>query len=83
MTGCRSVSSPCIGAPPPPLRDAFEGHIDIIGVAAAYRRQGIATRLIEIAAERAREHGAYQLRAWSSEDKTEAIPLSDHRVSRG
>ena len=28
-----------------------------------------------MAVERARARGVYQLRAWSSEDKTEAIPM--------
>jgi hypothetical protein len=31
--------------------------------------------LIDLSILRAREHGAYQLRAWSSEDKIEAIPM--------
>jgi ribosomal protein S18 acetylase RimI-like enzyme len=59
---------------PPPLV-AKEAYIDIIEVAAAYRRREIATRLVELAAERARAAGACQLRAWSSSDKTAAIAL--------
>jgi GNAT superfamily N-acetyltransferase len=60
---------------PPPLPPTVEAFIDIIEVAVAYRRRGVARRLVALAAERARAHGAYQLRAWSSADKREAIPL--------
>lgn len=58
-----------------PLPATVEGYIDIIEVAKGFRRQRIATRLIELCTERARAHGAYQLRAWSSDDKVEAIPM--------
>jgi GNAT superfamily N-acetyltransferase len=60
---------------PPPIEDAFEGYIDIIDVLAGFRRRGIASHLVELASHRAGEKGAFQLRAWSSEDKTEAIPM--------
>ena len=60
---------------PAPLAHTIEGYIDIIEVLAGFRRQGIATRMIELSIERAREQGVYQLRAWSSEDKAEAIPM--------
>jgi GNAT superfamily N-acetyltransferase len=60
---------------PPPLPTCSEGYIDIVEVPAGFRRQGIATQLIELAAQRARQHRVYQLRAWSSEDKVEAILL--------
>ena len=60
---------------PPPLVDMHEGYIDIMDVVAGYRRRGIATRMIEMATERARKQGVYQLRAWSSEDKVKAIPM--------
>ncbi len=59
----------------PPLVNVIEGYIDIIEVHAEHRRKGIGSRLIDLAANRARIHGAYQLRAWSSADKTEAIPM--------
>ena len=59
---------------PPPLSLAWEGYIDIVEVAEAYRRKGIARKLIELSLERAKAHGAAQLRAWSTDDKTEAIP---------
>jgi GNAT superfamily N-acetyltransferase len=60
---------------PPPLPPTAEAFIDIIEVAAAYRRRGVARRLVALAAERARSRGAYQLRAWSSADKDAAIPM--------
>lgn len=63
---------------PRPLVGVQEGYIDIIDVAEGLRRQGIATQLIELAAERARNYGAYQLRAWSSDDKLQAIPMWYH-----
>lgn len=58
---------------PPPLPSTTEAFIDIIEVRADYRRRGIAAQLVVLSAERARASGAYQLRAWSSEDKSEAI----------
>ena len=60
---------------PPPLPPTVEAFIDIIEVRAEWRRRGVARRLVGLAAERARAHGAYQLRAWSSADKHEAIPM--------
>lgn len=60
---------------PSPLPATVEGYIDIIEVAEGSRRQGIATHLVELCTERARAHGAYQLRAWSSDDKVEVIPM--------
>jgi len=59
----------------PSLPETCEGYIDIIEVHRDFRRKGIATRLIELSVERARAQGAYRLRAWSSEDKTEAISM--------
>jgi len=60
---------------PPPLAGVLECFIDIIEVGAAHRRRGIARKLLEITEDRARKLGAYQIRAWSSEDKIEAIPM--------
>lgn len=60
---------------PPPLPDTVEAYIDIIEVRSDFRRQGIAAELVRLAVARARERGAYQMRAWSSDDKVEAIPM--------
>ncbi len=60
---------------PPPLPPTVEAFIDIIEVPPDYRRRGVARRLVALAAARARAQGAYQLRAWSSADKREAIPF--------
>lgn len=60
---------------PAPLPGTLECFIDIIEVAGDCKRQGIARKLLDITEQRARERGAYQIRAWSSEDKIEAIPM--------
>jgi GNAT superfamily N-acetyltransferase len=60
---------------PPPLSEMCEGYIDILEVHEDYRRRGVATRLIAMALSRAKDKGAYQVRSWSSLDKTEAIPM--------
>lgn len=60
---------------PVPLSGVFEGYIDIIEVLTEFRRQGIATAMIEMAAEHARQQSVYQLRAWNSEDKVEAVTM--------
>jgi len=59
--------------PAPFLPGACEGFIDILEVRPEVRRQGVATTLIERSTERAQAYGAYQLRAWSSQDKTAAL----------
>jgi len=58
---------------PFPLVESFDWYIDILEVHKDYRRKGIATHLIEMACERAKESYMYQIRSWSSEDKIEAI----------
>lgn len=40
---------------PPPLPDTWEGYIDILEVHKNFRRRGIATRLIDMALERAKD----------------------------
>lgn len=59
----------------PPLTHLEEGFINIIEVRSDFRRQGVASRLIERAVRRAVRHGAYQVRAWSSEDKVAALAM--------
>jgi len=60
---------------PAPLPETQEAYIDILEVQEDFRRRGVATQLINLALERAKEKGVYQVRAWSSSDKTEAIPM--------
>ena len=60
---------------PAPLPETCEGYIDILEVHQDFRRKGIATQLIDETLERAQEKGVYQVRSWSSLDKTEAIPM--------
>jgi GNAT superfamily N-acetyltransferase len=59
----------------PLLMNVSEGFIDIIEDKDNHRRQGIARGLVSLAMTCARNKGVYQLRAWSSEDKVEAIPM--------
>lgn len=58
---------------PIPGRRVLEAYIDIIEVRRDHQRRGIARELVSRAADRSREQGAYQLRAWSSQDKRAAI----------
>ena len=58
-----------------PLLETVDWYIDILEVHKDYRRKGIATDLIRIVSERAKEAGIYQIRSWSSDDKVEAIPM--------
>jgi ribosomal protein S18 acetylase RimI-like enzyme len=60
---------------PAPLLETQEGYIDILEVQEDFRRRGVATQLINLSLERAKERGVFQIRAWSSLDKTEAIPM--------
>lgn len=58
-----------------PLANTGEAFIDIIEVAQDFRRRGIASQLVEVAVGRAKQKGVYQVRAWSSIDKFEAISM--------
>ena len=60
--------------PAPPL-DAHDATIDIIEVREGYRRKGVARRLISIAMDRLIESNVFQVCAWSTNDKVEAIPM--------
>ncbi len=60
---------------PQPLTGCREIYIDMIEVFSDYKRKGIATQMIQKIIYWARQHGAYQVRAWSSQDKVEAIPM--------
>jgi GNAT superfamily N-acetyltransferase len=56
-----------------PLEGNFDGYIDIIEVKQEFRRHGIARRLIEKAEAICKDKSIYQIRAWSSENKVEAL----------
>jgi GNAT superfamily N-acetyltransferase len=58
-----------------PLLETIDWYIDILEVHKDYRRKRLATPLIQMVCERAKEKGIYQIRSWSSEDKVEAIPM--------
>ena len=60
---------------PAPSAHCTEAFIDIIEVDSEYRRRQIGSRLVMVASDLALESGAYQLRAWTSEDKNEALPF--------
>lgn len=60
---------------PGPLPGTKEAFINIIEVHRDFRRQGIARELVVQTLKIAAEAGAYQVRAWSSEDKVQAIPM--------
>ena len=59
----------------PPLAQVQDIYIDIIEVDAEHRRQGIASKLISLTEEWALKNCSPQIRAWSSQDKTEAIAM--------
>lgn len=58
-----------------PLEQYSDGFIEVIEVAEEYQRQGIASRLVKMLEEYAASYGYYQIRAWSSEDKVEALNM--------
>jgi len=60
---------------PTPLEDEFDAYIDILEVHKDFRRRGIATHLIEMSMQKAKQKGMRQIRSWSSEDKIEAIQM--------
>ena len=59
----------------PPLTHLKDAYIDILEVGKDYQRRGIARTLINLTEKWAQENGFVQIRSWSSEDKTEAIPM--------
>jgi len=58
-----------------PLSEEKDAYIDIIEVDEAYQRMGIATELVRQTETWAQKAGLLQIRAWSSQDKVEAIPM--------
>lgn len=67
---------------PAPLQEYCDAYIDDIEVDENYRRQGIATELINMTESWARDFGYRQIRAWSSDDKTEALSMW-HKLEYG
>lgn len=55
-----------------------EAYIDLIEVKKQYRRMRVATELLNKVIEISKDKGLYQLRAWSSLDKKEAIKLWEY-----
>ena len=53
----------------------LEAYIDVIEVAKEYRRRGIARTMLAMSEDWARAQGHSRIRAWSTEDKTEAIAM--------
>jgi len=63
---------------PPPLDTVSEVFIDVLKVDDIHKRKGIGSRLILEAEKWAKEKKVYQIRAWSSLDKVEVLPLWHH-----
>lgn len=60
---------------PWPLDHVFESYIDVIKVDDDYKKRGIGSKLLKAAEKWSKDNNVYQIRAWSSLDKTEIIPL--------
>lgn len=60
---------------PKPLEHRRDAYIDVLEVDEKYRKQGIAREMITRTENWARENDYRQIRAWSSDDKLEAIPM--------
>lgn len=58
-----------------PLDNCSDGFIEVIEVAKEYQRQGIGSHLVKLLEEFAKSYGYYQIRAWSSDDKVEALHM--------
>lgn len=59
----------------PPLHQYQDAFIDVIEVDEPFRRQGIGSRLAAMMEAFAKAHGYRQIRAWSSDDKAEALHM--------
>lgn len=55
------------------VKRTLESYMDVIEVKKEYRRRGIAKKLLGLIEKESRKSNIYQIRAWSSEDKKEAI----------
>jgi len=72
VVGFISVYTRTLTAPLDKEKDAY---IDIIEVDEEFQRQGIATELIKHSEKWANNAGLFQLSAWSSQDKIEAVSI--------
>lgn len=59
----------------PPLEEYYDAFIECIEVDEHYKRQGIGKMLVHILEEKSKEYGYRQIRAWSSDDKVEALHM--------
>ena len=84
--GCYSLAAVCDGKPigfvsvypaqlPPPLQMHWDAYIDVLDVHRDFRRRGIARALLHKTEQWAKAYGYRQIRSWSSDDKSEAIPM--------
>lgn len=84
--GCYSLAAIVDGVPvgfisthpmqlPKPLDMHYDAYISDLEVDENYRRKGIASRLLAMMEEWAKEYGYRQLRAWSSDNEVEAISM--------
>lgn len=60
---------------PDPLLGDKEAYINVIEIHTDYRNKGFATKLVQMTEAHFKSEGIKQIRAWSSEDKYEAINL--------
>ena len=58
-----------------PISEEKDAYIDVIGLDETFRRMGIASEMVTRTEAWARKAGLLQIRAWSSQDKVEAIPM--------
>ncbi|MBI9011343.1 MAG: GNAT family N-acetyltransferase [Clostridiales bacterium] len=63
---------------PSPLEKISEAFIDVLKVDDDYKRKGIGSKLVSECEQWAQSQGLYQIRAWSSMDKVEVLPLWHH-----
>lgn len=84
--GCFSLAAVCENNPigfistytrnlSAPIGEEKDAYIDVIELDENFRRKGIATEMVVRTEAWARKAGLLQIRAWSSRDKVEAIPM--------
>ena len=84
--GCYSLAAICNSEPvgfisayplyyPAPLEKYCDAYIGYVGVDKEHRRQGIATKLIDMTEQWAKEYGYRQIRGWDEDEKIEALSM--------